>query len=78
MFDTLLWDTLEGLDPWVLSTILAAWPPAYPSPESGLLSIRQMEWVRVVMIGGRDLDPVGRLFVGNVLTCPPATSAMAS
>jgi hypothetical protein len=60
-----MWDTLEALDPWVLSGILSAWPKGWPTPESGLLAIRQMEYVRVVMIEGRDLDPVGRLFVGT-------------
>lgn len=62
MFDGLMWDAIDGLPPGVWESLTARWPDDWPSPASGLMSIRQMEWVRVSMIGGRPLDVKGRLF----------------
>lgn len=63
MFDALMWDAIDALTAEAADALTQRWPDDWPSPTSGLLSIRQMEWVRVTMIDGRELDPVGRLFV---------------
>lgn len=56
MFDGLMHDCLEELDEVTARRVASWWPAGWPSPESGLLSIRQMEWVRLVVIGGRSID----------------------
>ncbi len=64
MFDDLMWEAIETLDAHHAGyeSLLASLPEGWPGPASGLMSIRQMEWVRVHVIGGRHLDARGRLF----------------
>lgn len=64
MYDDLLHDALDALFPTddVAIRVRVLWPDDWPDADSGLLSIRQMEWLRVTLIGGRQLDVKGRLF----------------
>lgn len=62
MFDGLLHEALEALPPFGAARVRSSWPAGWPTPDSGLLSIRQMEWARVSLIGRRPLDVEGRLF----------------
>jgi hypothetical protein len=62
MYDDLLWEAVDRLRPDQYAHLTTHWPQGWPSIGSGLLSIRQMEWVRVCMIGRRPLDLAGRLF----------------
>lgn len=50
MWDSLLWDELEAMPEQARRAVLAAWPSKWPSPESGLLSIRQMAWARCELL----------------------------
>lgn len=61
MFDELLHDALDGLGAFQTAHLQSHWPTSWPAPDSGRLSIRQMEWVRVHMIEGRHLDVRRRL-----------------
>ena len=61
MFDALMHDALEALDAFARARVLSRWPAGWPDADSGLLSIRQMEWVRVSLVGRHKLDVRGRL-----------------
>lgn len=65
MFDGLMWDAIDAFcerEPGDYEALLARLPSGWPGPVSGLLSIRQMEWIRVSLIGRRPLDVAGRFF----------------
>lgn len=52
VYDSALWDDLEAMSEENRAALMARWPEHWPSPESGLMSIRQIRWCRDQMIRG--------------------------